>query len=96
MKKRSQIILISGVVLIILGTFFLGKTASGIAGEKLIRIAEITDIPDVYLGVTLHKPNDDLAAYFKTEAGKGLLVLEVEEDSPTHRQTLPVESRTPW
>jgi len=34
------------------------------------------------LGVQVHELNDDLARYFKVEAGSGVLVLEVNEDSP--------------
>ena len=38
--------------------------------------------PGVYLGLLVQEMNDDLAAYFKVESDAGLLIVEVEEESP--------------
>jgi membrane-associated protease RseP (regulator of RpoE activity) len=41
-----------------------------------------------YLGVYLQELNKDLAAYFKVDAEKGVLITEVEEDSPAEEAGL--------
>lgn len=55
--------------------------------EKLKNI-EIRAFLDVGLGVKLQKLNKDLAEYFGTEPDQGVLITEVEEDSPAEDASL--------
>jgi len=41
-----------------------------------------------YLGVNLHELNEDLAGYFGVKADEGVLILDVEEDSPAEKAGL--------
>ena len=55
--------------------------------RKVIKLKEpFVDMkPSGYLGVHIQNLSDQLADYFKIKDGKGVLVTEVEEDSPAEK-----------
>jgi serine protease Do len=58
---------------------------------------EILKEPGVRMGVTLQDMDENLARYFKVKPGEGVLVVEVEEDSPAHEAGIRSQpTGSPW
>jgi serine protease Do len=65
-----------------------GRTYLSIPAPDLSSLAELGGTGRARLGVRLQDLNSDLAAYFSVPDGKGVLIVEVEKDSPASRAGL--------
>jgi serine protease Do len=65
-----------------------GRTYLSIPAPDLGGLAELSGMGRARLGVRLQDLNADLATYFSVPDGKGVLIVEVEKDSPASRAGL--------